>query len=330
MKLDILNNVFIKESRLLLELSAPASFKSALPGQFIHVRIEDSYDPILRRPFSIYDVCESRKKNRLTLRVLYEVVGKGTQLLSQKKPLCELDCLGPLGHGFDLERIAQAKKAYLVAGGMGVAPLFFLAKKLIEKRKSKIEGFGPIVLIGAKTKNDILREKEFKDLGCQVHVATDDGSKGFKGFVTDLLRSFLTSPRATVPGPKRLPDAYAELRRYPARAGNCAGAPLSAVSPRAKMYCAGAPLSAVSPRAKMYCAGAPLSAAICACGPKPMLASLSGIVRKYNIPAQVSLEEFMGCGLGACLGCVIRTTSGYKRICHDGPVFDSSEMIWKE
>ena len=131
------------------------------------------------------------------------------------------------------------------------------------------------------------------DLGCQVHVATDDGSKGFKGFVTDLLRSFLTSPRA-----KRLPDAYAELRRYPARAGNCAGMPLSA--------------------------------AICACGPKPMLATLSGIAHKHNVPAQVSLEEFMGCGLGACLGCVIRTTSGYKRICHDGPVFDSSEMIWKE
>ncbi|MEK7849795.1 MAG: dihydroorotate dehydrogenase electron transfer subunit [Candidatus Omnitrophota bacterium] len=266
MKVDILNNVFIKECRLLLELSVPASFKSALPGQFIHVRVEDSYDPILRRPFSIHDVCESRKKNMLTLRVLYEVVGKGTQLLSQKKPLSGLDCLGPLGHGFDMDKIAQAKKVYLVAGGMGVAPLFFLAKKLTENRTPGTGNPGPIVLIGVKTKNDILREKEFKDLGCEVHVATEDGSKGFKGRVTDLLKSLLPSALSN----------------------------------------------------------------ICACGPKPMLAALSVIAHKYNVPAQISLEEFMGCGLGACLGCVIRTTSGYKRICHDGPVFDSSEIIWKE
>jgi len=292
MKSDILNNVFIKERRLLLELSVPASFKSALPGQFIHVRIEDSYDPILRRPFSIHDVCESRKKNRLTLRVLYEVVGKGTELLSQKKPLSEIDMLGPLGNGFDLDKLRVAKKIYIVAGGMGVAPLFFLAKKISETRNTKLETRNTIVLLGAKTKHDILREKEFKDLGCEVHVATEDGSKGFKGLVTDLLKGLLTSPRATVPGPKR--------------------------------YWAG-----IAPSGRNG-AGAPLSAAICACGPKPMLAALSAIAHKYKVPAQVSLEEFMGCGLGVCLGCVIRTTSGYKRICHDGPVFDSSEIIWKE
>lgn len=292
MKLDILNNVFIKERRLLLELSVPASFKSALPGQFIHVRIEDSYDPILRRPFSIHDVCESRKKNRLTLRVLYEVVGKGTELLSQKKPLSEIDILGPLGNGFDLDKLYDAEKVYIVAGGMGVAPLYFLAKKLIENREPRTENLAPVILIGAKTKNDILREKEFKDLGCDVHVATEDGSKEFKGRVTDLLSSLLTSPRATVPGPKR--------------------------------YWAG-----IAPSGRNG-AGAPLSAAICACGPKPMLTALSVIAHKHKIQAQVSLEEFMGCGLGACLGCVIRTNSGYKRICHDGPVFDASEIIWKE
>ncbi len=289
MKLEILNNVFIKERKLLLELSAPASFKSALPGQFIHVRIENSYDPILRRPFSIHDVCESRKKNKLTLRVLYEVKGKGTELLSQKKSLSELDCLGPLGHGFDLDKIAQAKKIYIVAGGMGVAPLHFLAKKLIEGRKPRTKELLPVVLIGAKTKNDILREKEFKDLGCEVHIATEDGSKGFKGRVTELLSSLLTSPRATVSGPKRY---WADI----------------------------------APSGR----GAPLSAAICACGPKPMLAALSVIAHKHKTQAQVSLEEFMGCGLGACLGCVIRTNSGYKRICHDGPVFDASDIIWKE
>jgi dihydroorotate dehydrogenase electron transfer subunit len=286
MKLGILNNVFIKERRLLLELSAPVSFKSALPGQFIHVRIEDSYDPILRRPFSIYDVCESRKKNRLALRVLYEVVGKGTELLSQKKPLSEIDILGPLGNGFDLDKLCLAKKIYIVAGGIGVAPLFFLARKLTDpagRRGPRTKSPGPIVLIGAKTENDILREKEFKDLGCEVYVATEDGSKGFKGRVTELLNSLLScrpvaSPRGEQAGTRSAHE----------------------------------------------------QSVICACGPKPMLAAISGIAQKCNVPAQVSLEEFMGCGLGACLGCVIRTASGYERICHDGPVFDSSEIIWKE
>jgi len=277
MKLDILNNVFIKERRLLLELSVPASFKSALPGQFIHVRFEGSYDPILRRPFSIHDVCESRKKNKLTLRVLYEVKGKGTQLLSQKKPFSELDCLGPLGHGFDLDGIPQAKKVYIVAGGMGVAPLYFLAKKLADNPACPADRREPVVLIGAKTKNDILCEKEFKDLGCEVRVATEDGSKGLKGRVTDLLVDILRRTRD-------------EGRGLPiGKAGT-----------------------------------------IYACGSKPMLAAVFVIAYKYKMQAQVSLEEFMGCGLGACLGCVIRTNSGYKRICHDGPVFDASNIIWKE
>lgn len=269
MKCAILSNVFLKERRLLLELAVPAAFKAASPGQFLHVRIEDSCDPLLRRPLSIHDVVPHSKKSGLIVRILYEVVGKGTKLLSEKKPFSEVDCLGPLGHGFDLAGLEE-KKVFIVAGGMGVAPLFFLAKKLIEGRREKGEGRKIIVLIGARTKNDVLREKEFKDLGCDVHVATEDGSKGFKGRVTELLKEILR-------------EAKGEDRK-----------------------------------------------AICSCGPKNMLAAISDIARQKKMPAQVSLEEFMGCGLGACLGCVIRTTSGYQRICHDGPVFDALEVIWKD
>jgi dihydroorotate dehydrogenase electron transfer subunit len=116
----------------------------------------------------------------------------------------------------------------------------------------------------------VLCEKDFKALGCEVHVATEDGSKGFKGRVTELLK-----------------DKLSQDTRHK-------------------------------------------SQVICACGPKPMLAVLAGMGRERGVPVHVSLEEFMGCGLGACLGCVIRTTSGYKRICHDGPVFDANEIIWKE
>ncbi len=277
MRLEILRNIFLKDRYFELELAWPSSFKTPLPGQFLHMRIENSCDPFLRRPFSIHDFVTDHKAHPRVIKILYEVVGKGTCLLSEKKAHEEVDCLGPLGSGFDLKTLSSQEKIYIVAGGMGIAPLFFLAKQLVAKSSGRQAAKKIIVLIGARTKNQIMREKELKRMGCEVKIATEDGSKGFKGRVTDLLKSCLTAPRA-----------------------------------------------------KRNCAGAPLSAAICACGPKAMLAAISGIAKKNDLLAQVSLEEFMGCGLGACLGCATRTTSGYKRICHDGPVFDAQEIIWKD
>lgn len=277
MKLTIIKNACLKGRYFLLELSLPASVKSAAPGQFLHIRIEDSCDPFLRRPLSIHDVVFNRKKEEGRLKILYETVGKGTQLLSRKKASLELDCLGPLGTGFDLGAILKCDQVYLVAGGMGVAPLFFLAKNLVTKSQGQKVPRKVSVLIGSKTKNNLLCEKEFKKLGCQVHVATEDGSKGFKGRVTDLLQKILLSSN-----------------KYP--------------------------VSSIQ-----Y----PVSS-ICACGPKAMLAVVGEIASMHQLVAQVSLEEFMGCGLGACLGCVIRTTSGYQRICHDGPVFRAHEIIWRK
>lgn len=288
MKAQIVSNVFLRDKYLLLEFCVPAGFSRPEPGQFLHIRIEDSFDPLLRRPLSIHDAAwQTRSKSgqkRPILKILYKVVGKGTTLLAEKRPLTQIDILGPLGRGFDLKKIGRSRCVYIVAGGMGVAPLFFLARKLREDRRhlpagkaGKTEDRKITVLIGGRNKDHIIREKEFKDLGCDVHVATEDGSKGFKGRVTEFLKGFL--PPAADFG--CLPDKE----------------------------------------------GAPI---ICACGPKPMLAAVAGIAQQNRIEAQVSLEEFMGCGLGACLGCVIRTTSGYRRICHDGPVFDASEVIWSE
>ncbi len=257
-----------------MELAMPSDFPAALPGQFLHIRIGDSTDPLLRRPLSIHDCRHSGKKSGQIVTILYEVVGRGTTLLAEKKPYTELDCIGPLGRGFDLEKI-RSRNVYIVAGGMGVAPLFFLARTMAQDKKDRKK---LIVLIGAKTKNDILRDKEFKDLGCQLHIATEDGSRGFKGRVTDLLKDIL---------------------------------------------------SAADKSERGLCSEAACSSSICACGPKPMLSVVSDIARRNNMAAQVSLEEFMGCGLGACLGCVMDTISGYKRICHDGPVFDASDIIWE-
>lgn len=260
MKLEILTNTLLKEKRYLLELEIPEGFPLCVPGQFLHVRIEDSCDPLLRRPFSIHDFSPAGKKRKGVIKILYEVVGKGSVLLSQKQSSSVVDALGPCGHGFDLLKIEKAKKIYIVAGGMGIAPLYFLAKTLVNKK--------PVVLLGARTKDQLFAEPELKKLKLDVSVSTDDGSKGIKGKITEVLSDLLKKDKT---------DGLTM---------------------------------------------------ICACGPKPMLAAVSELGRRYNIGTFVSMEEFMGCGLGACLGCVIRTIDGYRRICHDGPVFDSKELVW--
>lgn len=240
-------------------IDAPEIVKKAQPGQFVMVKTADSSDPLLRRPLGVHKA----QGKRITL--LYEIIGKGTRLLSQKKPGEKLDVIGPLGNGFDLRTTHDARRTtILVAGGMGVAPLVFLAQKLIKQK--------PLVLLGAKTKNHILCAREFKKFGCQVKITTDDGSAGFKGRVTDLLKSILTNQRAYKP---------TNLRIY-------------------------------------------------ACGPRPMLKEVSNISKEYNILAQISLEEHMACGIGACLGCVVETRAGYKRVCKEGPVFDAEKIIWRQ
>ena len=251
----ILLQTRIKDNYWYCELNAPQVAKHALPGQFINIRVSDNLDPLLRRPISICGVSKTK------IKIFYEAVGKATEILAQKKKGELLDIIGPLGKGFDYQHLIKSKRAknILLAGGMGVAPLVFLAEKLKLNK--------PLVLIGAKTKNLLLCEKEFKALGCEVSIATDDGSCGFKGKVTDLLKHLLS----TIDG--QLSTVYS-------------------------------------------------------CGPHLMLKAVGQIARDHKINAQLSLEEHMACGIGACLGCVVATKDGYKTVCKDGPVFSSEELIW--
>jgi dihydroorotate dehydrogenase electron transfer subunit len=194
------------------------------------------------------------------VEIIYEILGKGTQILAARKPGEFLDIIGPLGNGFDYSRPpakSTPAKNILIGGGIGVAPLVFLAEKL---KLSK-----PLVLMGARTKQQILCLQEFKVLGCTVKLATDDGSVGFKGRVTDLLRITLEQIK---------------------------------------------PLGLFS------------------CGPHPMLKTVAQIAQENKISAQLSLEEHMACGIGACLGCAVLTKAGYKSVCKDGPVFHSEELVW--
>jgi dihydroorotate dehydrogenase electron transfer subunit len=266
----IFNRRVVRDNYLRLALHAPQIAGVASPGQFVNIKVSDRVEPLLRRPFSIHKV------RGAYIEVLYEALGKGTELLSKKKAGEYLDIIGPLGTGFVYRAPAQQRSSapILVAGGMGVAPLLFLAEQIKQCQGVKVSRCQGVVLIGAKNKSQILCEKEFKKLGYSVKISTDDGSRGLKGKVTELLTCLL---------------------------------------------------SAIGPA---YRTGRHRLSAIYACGPKPMLKEITRISRKRHVYAQISLEEHMACGIGACLGCAVNTKEGLVRVCKEGPVFAADEIIW--
>ncbi|UCB57835.1 MAG: dihydroorotate dehydrogenase electron transfer subunit [Candidatus Omnitrophota bacterium] len=168
-----------------MTISAREVVKAASPGQFVHLRCIEGNQPLLRRPFSFH------RLNSDNFEILYEVVGQGTRLLTKRKKGEKIDVLGPLGNGFDV----KGANIILVAGGMGVAPLFALAEHIVHSsqfivhsKKKKL-----YVLIGARKKNHILCERDFRRLGTEVLVSTEDGSKGRRGLITDSLKSLLST-----------------------------------------------------------------------------------------------------------------------------------------
>jgi dihydroorotate dehydrogenase electron transfer subunit len=166
---------------------APDIAASSRPGQFVMVRAGERLDPFLRRPFSIHQVAEGG-----VLQILFKVLGNGTQALAKLQPGQYLDILGPLGHGFS---IAENQKHYLVGGGMGIAPLLFLAKKILNKNETSAIK----VLLGARTKVEIASlVDDFMSMGLQVQTVTEDGSMGNKGLVTDLVAPLYDGDPATV------------------------------------------------------------------------------------------------------------------------------------
>ena len=234
----------------------PEIAQVSIPGQFVMIRIsENSFDPLLRRPISIMDASDSNG----CIQIFYKIVGRGTSLLSKQLSDTMIDLVGPLGKGFRLPD--SDKGIILIGGGIGLPPLYFLARKLKERSNSKVT-----VIIGAKSTPDLLLIDQFKALGASVIISTDDGSLGIKGTAVEALE-------ITV---KEISDSYSS---------------------------------------------------ICACGPKGMLKAVKLLADKVGCPAQLSLENVMGCGVGACLGCIVQTTSGPQRICADGPVFDADVLL---
>jgi len=236
----------------------------AAPGQFVQVKCSDSNDPLLRRPISFHQINPEHD----TFSLLYEVVGKGSELLTKYFVGEELDVLGPLGTGFTIE---PAKKVHiLVGGGMGVAPLSALAETLKGPgTRGQVPGKNAIyILLGAKNKECVQCEGELKEAADQVVVSTDHGKKGL---ISDILLDLLDNTLA--PGTWPLATIYA-------------------------------------------------------CGPRPMLKAIAAIAAQKQIDCQLSMEERLACGIGACKGCAVKTISGYKMVCKDGPVFDSREVVF--
>ena len=177
-KAKVLYNRRIGPEYYRIGLTCHLGYKDARPGQFVMLRFPGQITPFLRRPFSIHRLISDNSQTT-GIELLYKVVGEGTKMLSMVQPDDIVDILGPLGNGFHFSH--GYKTVYIVAGGIGVAPLVFLAEYLIEKGvdTAKCE-----VFLGGRSKNDLLCRYEFVNIGMKLQVTTDDGSEGDQCFIT--------------------------------------------------------------------------------------------------------------------------------------------------
>lgn len=239
----VLSNIRLSAKTMQMVLEGDTQYITSA-GQFVNVAVEGKF---LRRPISVCDY------NEHTITLLYDVVGEGTRAMSEWREGKEVDLLTGLGNGFSEQK--ECHKPLLLGGGIGCAPLYNLAKKLLAR------GIQPTVVLGFNTKADVVSRDMFEALGVRCYVATVDGSLGTRGFVTDVVRE------------ERLSD----------------------------------------------------SDYFYACGPLPMLRA---VCKGLDMDGEVSLDERMACGFGVCMCCSIKTKSGAKRICKEGPVFPKEELIW--
>ena len=231
-----------------ITVKCPDAAKAAEVGQFANI-LADGYT--LRRPISICEI----DKEQGTLRFVFEVRGKGTEVISRANVGDNLDVLGPLGNGF---KAPTGKKVIVVGGGIGVPPLLGIAKQ---------NGADCTAILGFRSYDKVILDKEFAAFGAKTIVCTDDGSVGYHGVVT-------------TPLTEELAKGDVDL--------------------------------------------------VCACGPEPMIKAVVKECEDNNVPCRVSLEQRMGCGVGACVVCSCMTVRNgkehYARVCKDGPVFDAKEV----
>jgi dihydroorotate dehydrogenase electron transfer subunit len=228
-----------------IRIKCPEIAQESKPGQFLHIRVNKTVDPLLRRPISISKVY----RDQGDVSLIYQCIGKGTKEMAALKQGEYIDVMGALGNGFT---VFNNKKCAIVGGGIGIAPLLELACGLTDC--DAYLGF----------RCNTFKLDEFASACKELHIATEDGSMGSRGYVTDLIK---------------------DVRKYDI---------------------------------------------IYACGPKPMLKRVKELCGNGDVKCFVSLEERMGCGIGACLSCACKIKEGdtwhYKKVCTDGPVFEAGEV----
>lgn len=267
-KAKIADNIPLNKDYNLLTLLPQTNTIEAKPGQFYMIGCASSIetspepslckgmsDPLLKRPFSLF------RRTEKGFQILYRIKGRGTAIIRNMKPGSVVDVLGPLGNSYPMP--SPQKTAFILAGGLGIASVFFLAERIVSS------GGDARIYYGARTETDLLMVEDLRLTAGKLIISTDDGSCGEQGCVTDVFGAFLA----------RYTDSGS-------------------------------------------------AGVVYACGPQKMLEAVSGIARERGIEAYISVEERMACGIGACLGCVVRTVKGYKRVCREGPVFRAEEILW--
>ncbi len=245
---SIISNNEVMPGVYLIWLESPQIASAVQPGQFVMVYC--GKETLLRRPLSIHQ----RDNGRIAL--LFAVVGQGTHWLSQRRDGDKIDLFGPLGNGFSIDPASQ--NLLLVAGGIGIAPLRFLAEQALN------QGHSVTLLSGAPTAARLCPKHLLPPI-TELVIATEDGTAGETGMITALLPDF-----------------------------------------------------------------ADQADQVFACGPLPMYKTMAQIPELKGKSVQVSLEMKMGCGLGVCYGCTVKTKRGLKQVCRDGPVFDLEDIMWDE
>ena len=238
-------------------VKAPNIVKEAKPGHFIEIRVSEQTEPFLRRPISIHKL---DKENGI-LEFIFQVKGKGTEILAKKEIGSQIDIIGPLGYGtFQFDEYTNLA---ILGGGIGVFPLYELAKNAKESNKNVN------IYLGFRSKDFVVLEEEFKNVSNKLVITTDDGSYAEKGFAINYLEKDIEEGKVD---------------------------------------------------------------SIYACGPLPMLKAVQKLALEKEIPCQISLEEKMGCGLGVCLGCAVKTARSpkeapeYWHVCKAGPVFNAKDV----
>jgi dihydroorotate dehydrogenase electron transfer subunit len=260
----VIHNTRLSPDYNVIALAAPELAASVAPGQFAMVKPGRGHDPLLRRPFSIFEVL--RRNGRVEgLTLLTKRIGVTTGLLFDAVEGDVVSCLGPLGRPFDV--VGPPRRAWMVAGGVGLAPFATLTEAL-----GKL-GTETTLFYGARTAGELFYLDWFRERGVRLVLATEDGSAGDHGRITLQLERELRYPSAS-------------------------------------------------------------DAMIFACGPEAMLEAVSHLAGRYGIPAQVSVERVMGCGMGGCYSCVIPVRDDHGRphnvrSCIGGPVFQAAKIAWE-